>query len=421
MSEIASKRLETLYQVSQAIGSTLNLDEVLNAVLDQVVSVTGAERGFLMLGEGFDDLSFQVARAMDHRTIESPEFQISMGVVERVAKEGNPVLTDDAQSETWLSDRASVHSLNLRSVMCVPLKAKGKSIGLVYVDNSMQTGIFTANDLELLQAVANTAAVAIENVKLHQLEVQRARIDRELEVARQIQSSLIPLKAPEIPGYSIRGCWRSAREVAGDFYDFILRPNGELGVVIGDVTDKGVPAAFFMALARTSIRASLMTDAPAEICITNANRLIYDDSSSGMFVTLYYIGLKSGEQTVTAVSAGHNPPIRVNAATEELETLPGGSLPLGIEVGQEYKQESLKVAEGDLILLYTDGVIDAINEHSEFYGLSRLSDVLERCITKNADKVLEEIEGSVNTFMGDTPQFDDITMVAVKCGSEIQT
>ena len=416
MAEIALKRLETLYQVSQAIGSTLNLEEILNVVIDQVTSVTEAERGFLMLGEGFDDLSFQVARAMDHRTIESPEFQVSMGVVERVAKEGSPVLTDDAQSETWLSDRASVHSLNLRSVMCVPLKVKGKSIGLVYVDNRMQAGIFTPNDLELLQAVANTAAVAIENAKLHQFEVQRARIDRELEVARQIQSSLIPLHAPEIPGFDIRGCWRSAREVAGDFYDFILRPNGEMAVVIGDVTDKGIPAAFFMALARTTIRASLMTDAPAETCITNANQLICADSSSGMFVTFYYLGLKPGEQTVTTVSAGHNPPIRVNATSKELETLPGGSFPLGIDLDQEYKQESLRVAEGDLILLYTDGVTDAINEDSEFFGISRLSDVLRRCITKNADEVLEAIEGSVNAFMGDTPQFDDLTMVAVKCG-----
>jgi sigma-B regulation protein RsbU (phosphoserine phosphatase) len=134
-----------------------------------------------------------------------------------------------------------------------------------------------------------------------------------LEVARQIQSSLIPLHAPEIPGFDIRGCWRSAREVAGDFYDFILRPNGELAVVIGDVTDKGIPAAFFMALARTTIRASLMTDAPAETCITNANQLICADSSSGMFVTLYYLELKPGEQTITTLSAGHNPPIRVNA------------------------------------------------------------------------------------------------------------
>ena len=416
MSKIALKRLETLYQVSQAIGSTLNLEEILNVVIDQVTSVTEAERGFLMLGEGFDDLSFQVARAMDQRTIESPEFQVSMGVVERVAKEGKPVLTDDAQSETWLTGRASVSSLKLRSIMCVPLKVKGKSIGLVYVDNRMQAGIFTPNDLELLQAVANTAAVAIENAKLHQLEVQQARIDRELEVARQIQSSLIPLRAPEIHGFDIGARWRSAREVAGDFYDFILRPNGEMAVVIGDVTDKGVPAAFFMALARTTIRASLMTDAPAETCITNANQLICADSSSGMFVTFYYLGLKPGEQTVTTVSAGHNPPIMLNAASEELETFPGGSLPLGIEVDQEYKQVSLKVAEGDLILLYTDGVTDAINAKSEFFRISRLSDVLGRCITKNADEVLEEIEGSVNAFMGDTPQFDDLTMVAVKCG-----
>ena len=277
-------RLETLYRVSRSVSSSLDLNQTLNTVIDLVIDVTGAERGFLMLGESAETLEFRVARGIDRQAIETPEFQVSRGVLDRVALEGEPVVTDDAQSDEWLSSRQSVSALKLRSIMCVPIIVQNRPIGLIYVDNRMQTGIFLNEDLELLQAVADTAGVAIENARLHQVAIERARLEQELDVARRVQSSLIPLEPPTYPPFEIAGLWRTAREVAGDFYDFIPRPNGELAIIIGDVTDKGVPAAFFMALARTTLRASLTTEAPLAECIASANQLICLDSSSGMFV-----------------------------------------------------------------------------------------------------------------------------------------
>jgi sigma-B regulation protein RsbU (phosphoserine phosphatase) len=138
--------------------------------------------------------------------------------------------------------------------MCAPLQLRGQPIGVVYVDNRLQAGIFDSDDLSLLEAVGNTAAVAIENARLHERELQQARLERELELARQIQTSLMPHAAPQFPGFDIAGFWRVAREVGGDFYDFIPLPGGGIGIVIGDVTDKGVAAAVFMALARTTVR-----------------------------------------------------------------------------------------------------------------------------------------------------------------------
>ena len=164
----------------------------------------------------------------------------------------------------------------------------------MYVDNRMQAGIFQPADLELLQAVANAAAVAIENARLHEQALSRARLERELEVAKQVQASLIPRSPPEVPGFELGALWRSAYEVAGDFFDFVPRPDGEIGVVIGDVTDKGIAAAVFMALARTTLRASLASYAEPGARLGQANRLLCADAGSGKSVTLYYVGLRPG-------------------------------------------------------------------------------------------------------------------------------
>ncbi|NIS81760.1 MAG: SpoIIE family protein phosphatase [Anaerolineales bacterium] len=414
MSDSSVYRLDTLYQVTQALGTTLDLDALLNVVIDQVIAVTGAERGFLMLGEASTDMAIRVARGMDRQTIEAPEFQVSRGVVDRVATEGEPLLTSDAQSDAWLSERASVFDLKLRSIMCTPLQTQGVSIGLVYVDNRMHTGIFTEADLELLQAVANTAAVAIENARLHKLAIEQARMEQELEVARQVQTSLIPLEAPKVRGFEISGVWRAAREVAGDFYDFIPRDNGQLAIVIGDVTDKGVPAAFFMALARTTVRASIVGDVPGAAGLTQSNRLICADAASGMFVTLYYLALRPETPHVTCVSAGHNPPLWLHAKSGEISALAGGSLPFGIDADQVYVEVSETLEVNDSILLYTDGIIDAMNERSEFFGLERLMEAFRDHQDASVEEMLNGVQGAVDAFAGDTPPFDDLTLVAVR-------
>lgn len=407
-------RLETLYRVSQSLSSSLELDVVLDAVMDQVIDITGAERGFLMMGESADELRFRVARGIDRTIIEAPEFEVSRGVLMRVADEGEPLVTDDAQRDQFLSGRESVSALNLRSIMCVPLQARGKRIGLIYVDNRMHSGIFRPSDLDLLQAVANTAAVAIENARLHLVAVERARLERELELARQIQTSLIPAEAPQVEGYQISGVWRAAREVAGDFYDFIPRADGELAVVIGDVTDKGVPAALFMAHVRTTLRASFGLELPLEECLIQANRLISADSGSGMFVTLCCLALNATRGEATFVSAGHHPPLLYRVQAHQIEALEMRSFPLGIDPDFTYQAQRFTMDDGDLILLYTDGVVDAVNDAWEDYGKDRLARVLQDNGGLAAGSLLDALERDIRTFTHEAPLYDDITLVGVK-------
>lgn len=382
--------------------------------MDQVVAVTGAERGFLMLGSDADEMEFRVARGMDRQTIQAPEFEISRGVVERVASDADPVLSADVETDEWLASRDSVMNLQLRSLMCVPLQVKGVSLGLVYVDNRVQAGIFSHSDLELLQAVANQAAVAIDNARLHQVALERARLERELELARQIQTSLIPGSPPEFAGYEIAGLWRSAREVAGDFYDFVPRADGGLGIVIGDVTDKGVPAAFFMALARTSIRASILADEPLAACMERANRLVCQDSQSGMFVTLYLVHLAPNGGEGCSVGAGHNPPLRYHSQGGRVERLPLGSFPLGVVDDATYREHDFTLDPGDVLLLYTDGVIDAEDEEGRGFGEDRLMRAFGDRASESAETLVSDLASTVDRFTRGAPQTDDITLVAIK-------
>ena len=271
-SKSPADRLALLYHLTQAFSSSLDLDEVLNRVMDEVITAVRAERGFVMLVEGEPregtghKLAFKAARGIDQKTISEPRFQVSLSVVERVASQGEPVLASDAQTDDRFNIRHSVMFLGLRSILCVPLKVKDKVTGVIYVDNRLQAGIFIQADLELLNAIASSAAIAIENARLYQVAVEKGRMERELQMARKVQTSLLPPGIPVAPGWEFAARWKPARELGGDYYDFILCKDGRMGLVIADVTDKGMPAALFMASTHSIIRANLYhISSPAEI------------------------------------------------------------------------------------------------------------------------------------------------------------
>ncbi len=424
----SSDRLALLYQLSQAFNSSLDLDEVLNRVMDEVIAATHAERGFVMLVEDAASpdqsgslrkkFDFKVARGLDQKTIEDPQFQISRSIVERVAVEGQPVLTSDAQNDARFNIRQSVMFLGLRAILCVPLTLKDRLLGVIYVDNRMQVGIFTQADLDLLRAIASSAAIAIENARLYQVAVEKGRMERELQMARKVQASLLPQECPVIPGWAFSARWKPAREVGGDYYDFIPARLGKLGLVIADVTDKGMPAALFMASTRSIIRASLpLSPNPAEV-ITQANRLVCAQSENGLFVTLFFGLLDPVSGEFTYVNAGHNPPLVFQhsepACIEDLKLLGSTGLQLGMDEDSEYHQESLVLQHGDFVLLYTDGVTDALDAEKNDFGMQRLQEVVFSCCTATPDELVDALQKSLDDFTGGTAPYDDMTILVIK-------
>jgi sigma-B regulation protein RsbU (phosphoserine phosphatase) len=407
-------RLALLARLSQTFNSSLDLHQVLNLVMDEVITATRAERGFLMLREADGSLNFRAARGLDQNTIDAPESQVSRSVIDRVAQEGKPLLTSNAQNENWLSQRQSVMFLGLRSVLCVPLQLKDETLGVIYVDNRFQVGIFNASDLELLTAIAASAAIAIENARLYHLAVEKGRLERELQLAREVQIRLLPDETPQVEGWEFAAEWLPARQVSGDYYDFIYPDRPEIDLVIADVSDKGMPAALYMALTRSVIRASMLHAATLAEGVTTANRLICTDAAYGMFVTLCYACLNPQTGEMVYVNAGHNPPLFYQAAQNHLTPLTRTGMALGIEDDARYEQRTVQLASGDFILFYTDGVTDAINTQEQEFGRERLCNLLNEQCQAPAWQIVNTLLKAIEFYTGDSEPFDDVTIVLVK-------
>jgi serine phosphatase RsbU (regulator of sigma subunit) len=407
-----------LYQLSQTFNSSLDLDEVLNRVMDEVIIATRAERGFLMLFDEQGELAFRAARGMDQHTILDPMFQISLSVVQGVARQGQPVLTGDAQVDPRFSMRQSVKLLGLRSILCVPLRIKERVLGTIYVDNRIQAGIFSQDDLDLLNAIASSASIAIENARLYKVAVEKGRLERELQMARQVQLSLLPSEVPVMPGWEFTALWLPARQVAGDYYDFIPGQNGQLGMVVADVSDKGMPAALFMALSRSIVRASMDRNLSPADSIQRANRLICQDSTSGMFITLFYALLDPQAGQMTFVNAGHNPALYFQRSKHPgqgaLHHLARTGMALGVEAETPYEQRVLALNPGDFLVMYTDGITDSVDLLGHSFGMDRLENLVLAHCEETAQQIGHTLESAIQDFTGGAPGFDDITLLILR-------
>ncbi len=248
----------------------------------------------------------------------------------------------------------------------------------------------------------------------YQGELQRK--NAELHIAREIQESFLPPALPSLPGYTLAAESRPAREVGGDFYDVLASPGGRIGLVIADVSDKGVPAALFMALSSTVMRASAAWHQKPGDAVQDANSLIARESSSGMFVTLFFCLLDPDKGTITYVNAGHNPPILVrNDGTSISLSMTG--MALGVDTSESYEERSLSLCPGDLLVLYTDGVTEAEDSLHRQFGEERLESIARQKRSHSAAEVLATIQSEVSMYTNAMPQYDDMTLVVLKVGS----
>lgn len=401
-----------LLRLSRIFNSSLDLEEVLRTVMDEVVVTLQAERGFIMLQEPGGGFQFKVARGIHQEAIPDPHSEISVSIVHQVASSGVPVITSNAQDDERFSSRFSVIYLGLRSVLCVPLSVKGIVIGIIYLDNRLVKGVFTSSDLHLLSAIADIAAIAIENARLYQLAIEKAKLERELQIARQVQISLLPKENPKHLGWEFSALWQPSRQVSGDFYDFIRLGQDQLGLIIADVTDKGVPAALFMALVHTILRASIRKPATASVDISRANRLICAESTLDYFVTVFYAGLDLKSGQMTYVNAGHPPPFWCRSGGKVgVLPLQNTGMALGIESNAAYAQCTIQLDPGDFILGYTDGVTEACNKNQELFGENRLASMIVECIDLKPTEMLNRILHCANNWSENTEYGDDITLL----------
>jgi sigma-B regulation protein RsbU (phosphoserine phosphatase) len=301
----------------------------------------------------------------------------------------------------------------LRAILCAPMVVKDRLVGVVYVDTSMRAGKFCPADRDLLSAVAGQAGIALENARLYTVAVEKGRLEKELQMASEIQQSLLPQKMPNIEGYEIAPYWKAARETAGDFYDAFAVDGGRFGIVVADVSDKGAPAALFMAVARTMIRSKAHVGLSPLETISRTNDLILEDAESGMFVTIYHSHFEVGGHGYH-VNAGHNPPMYYHSDSGEVEMLPRGGRAVGWFPDNPLEEIQIDMSPGDFIVYYTDGLTEAENSQKEAYGEERLGKMIVDNADNSARDLLDIIVQDVDTFCAGEPPFDDMTLMIVR-------
>jgi serine phosphatase RsbU (regulator of sigma subunit) len=413
--------LNLLYEISADLTSRLNLEQLLTATLQRVKDVLAAPAASILTVEG-EELVFQVALGEKAEVIKPFNIPIDQGIAGWVVQNAEGVIVNDAGNDARFYSQSDAKSgFITQSIIAAPLLVKDRAIGVIELFN--KPGGFSENDLGLLTAIASTAAIAIDNARLYQAAVDKGRMERELQMALTVQTGLLPSKIPQFAGWDFAAHWKPAREVSGDYYDFIYLDSAghtlfnnepSLGLVIADVTDKGMPAALFMAFTRSIIRASVhQADSPAE-GITHANHLICDESTRGLFVTVFYAQLNPTTGQLNYVNAGHNPPLHYCAARGTLQRL----MPTGISVGIVndfiFKQDILTLEPGDFLLCYTDGITEAIDPEEQAFGIPRLEGVALAHRDETANELAISVLQAVSEFCGSNKQFDDMTIMVVK-------
>ncbi len=293
--------------------------------------------------------------------------------------------------------------------------AKGaRSIG----DGDLDYKVYVKSNDELSDLALAFNAMALDlktQMKLVEENTrEKERIAKELQIAKDIQKSFLPKSAPKLKDYTMAGFNMSAKEVGGDFYDFIDLGDGKIGIVIADVSGKGIPAAIFMGLSKTLVRANTRRILDPIEALKAANSVIVEESKTGMFITMFYAVLDTNDHTLTYINAGHNPPLLLRDDDSEIALLKAKGLPLGVmeELNIESKKVSLK--SNDLVFLYTDGVTEAVNKNNEEYDMKRLSLLLNQIENKTPEEIIQAVTEDITKFTGDVEQFDDITMVVLR-------
>ncbi len=315
----------------------------------------------------------------------------------------------DSQVPDWMRDEG------FRGHATIPLIAEGRTLGALMVD-IRQPRLLTDGELRLLYLLANQATVTIERKRLLQQQAEQQRMEDELAVGRQIQLSLLPRSEPAVKGWEFAVYYQAAHQVGGDFYDFVEWPDARnrLGLVVADVVGKGVPAALFMALSRTTIRSAALVESSPLAALTKANRLLLQDSRSGMFLTAFYGVLDTDTARLTYANAGHNRPLWLNAATGAVQELTSWGTILGAFQEIEPEERDVALAPGDLLVLYTDGLSEAFDAEQQQFGTERMRSILAANPTASARTVLDEVIRAVNEFTGDVPMSDDLTLLVIR-------
>ena len=418
------RQIAALLEGLRALGSGRVLDDVLSLVLDSAIEVSGAERGFIMLSAG-DELEFKMARGRGNPTKSGGSFATSRKIPEEVFRTGEPRIVADLLD----GDLANVHmgtvALGIRNVLCVPLRlvryvdkvenvGEERRIGVLYLDSREKGSLLSGSTRAALETLATEAAVAIENARLYRETMEKARMEQEMRIAAEIQQALLPKAGRAGMYFRAAAASIPCRSIGGDFYDYVDLSDGSLGFALGDVAGKGPPAALLSAMMQGIFAAQAATsDAPSKT-IARVNLALYRRGIESRFVTLMY-GVLDPTGKLIYCNAGHNPPLVIGSnGVRRLER--GGPI-VGLFEAASYEEETIQLTAGDWLIVFSDGISEAMSVSGDEYGEARIIECVERSATLDPPRLLEALFSDVREFTRGAAQSDDITAMVLRYGS----
>lgn len=420
-----------LLQVAQAVVSSNGLEDILGSIVHLMPILVGIDFCAIFLWDAEQESyhpaqvysgSWNLEEGLFTRDTALGEYPLLDAVLSNQALVVCPLGSPVPPPNQWLTlplpeggeGQEAFLKGNQDLLMAFPLSVKGVHFGVLLAQEAGADPAFRERRIEIINGIAQQASLAIQNDRLNQEMVERERLEREFQLARDIQRTFLPTHTPKPKGWDLDVRWRPAREVGGDFYDAFELPGNHLGLVIADVSDKGMPAALYMTVTRTLIRAAVQEeDSPARV-LERVNNLLLMDSQYGAYVTCVYaiVSLDSGQ--ITYANAGHNIPLILRANSGVIEPLKKGSMAMAVLEDNPQVDQTVILESGDIILLFTDGVTEAFSAEGELYGDQRLMAAIHCCPLDSAGELLEHLDQSLLEFVHGAPASDDITLIALR-------
>lgn len=406
-----------ILKASQAISSEIDLDRLLSTIMRTIGEVSGAESVYLITEEQGQRMiqARMVAGVTEpgEPILVKDSKLVSEGIVRYVHRTGQTLLLDDACNVGEFTDDADIQARRVRSVLCHPIQEQNRLIGIIYLENNLSSHAFTPGRVEVVRLLASQAAISITNAQAIVARTEQERVQRELDIAYDVQRRMLPAKTPSHPNFDIVAISHPARRVSGDFYGFHQRPNGELVAGVGDVSGKGMPAALLMGAAVVAMTGAIEADlSPAE-ALKRINRVLQPHiiSRQNVAVCLAYL---EKNQVCLANAGVISPVLRTPSRTEML--LDVGGLPLGTHLSDElpYEETMIALSPGDLLVITSDGVVEATNARDEMYGFERFEAAIAAGPTNSAQAMLDYLLADLRAFVGKAEQHDDITVVIIR-------
>jgi sigma-B regulation protein RsbU (phosphoserine phosphatase) len=405
----ATDEARSLYEVGKALSAPLDLDELLDSILDNLKRVIQYEIAIIYLADPRDESINQIAvRAPDDSSREHLHLKIGQGICGRVAQTGQGVIVSDVSANRdYIAFRKET-----RSEMAVPIMIEDKVAGVFNVESDIP-GAYSKHDLELMTAFAGLASVTVERARLHKERLIARQIEDELTIARRIQTTFLPSGAPKIAGFDVAGINIPSKAVGGDYYDFIRIVDDQHGIAIGDVSGKGVPASLIMAAFRASLKTEIRNNFAIRVILEKVNGLLYESIERDRFVTAVYGVLDSRNRVFTFSNAGHNVPI-LRRATGEIKHLTEGGPALGAFPDSVYEERPVALAKGDIMVFYTDGVTEVLDEKGNEFGEGGLLEALEEAKQLSAGEMIDFMVNRTRAYKPESGEADDWTIIVVK-------